>query len=111
MPTAEAHVPTERADRYLRQLCSHASRLHHAGPRAEATSDTTGRITLGTAHCELTAGPTALVLRATADDEAQLKELQERVAHTLERVGRRDGLAVVWGASADDGPGVGSGDS
>ena len=96
MLTAEARVPTDRAARYLHQLCSHASRLRHAGPSAEATSDTTGQITFGTARCELTAGPAALTLRVTADDEEQLRTLQERVAHTLERVGRRDGLTVVW---------------
>ncbi|WP_194924249.1 DUF2218 domain-containing protein [Catenulispora pinisilvae] len=108
MPTAEAHVTTDRAVRYLRQLCSHASRLRHgpghglrpgrghAGPGAEATSDTTGRITLGTARCELTAGPTELILRADAADEEQLRALQEALTRTLERVGRRDGLTVLW---------------
>lgn len=96
MPTAEAHVPTDRATRYLNQLCSHASRLHHRGPSAEATSDTTGRITLGTARCDLTAEPTGLTLSLTADDEQQLRGLQAAVTKTLERVGRRDGLVVVW---------------
>ena len=102
MPTAEATVSTDRASRYLQQLCSHASRIRHshgrghAGPSAEATSDTTGRITLGTAICDLTAGPTSLALHATADDEEQLRALQEAVSRTLERVGRRDGLTVVW---------------
>lgn len=108
MPTAEADVATERASRYLQQLCSHASRMRHggghspgrsrdhAGPIAEATSDTTGRITRGTAVCDLTAGPTALTLRATADDAEQLRGLKEAVTHTLERIGRRDGLKVVW---------------
>lgn len=108
MPTAEAHVATERASRYLRQMCSHASRLRHglghshsrghsqAAPTAEATSDTTARITRGSAVCELTAHPTALALRVTADDQDQLKALQEAVTRTLERIGRRDGLTVVW---------------
>jgi hypothetical protein len=96
MPTGEANVATDRAARYLQQLCSHASRMHHGGPKAEATSDTTGRITRGTAHCDLTASPTALVLRAAADDEAQLKALQQAVTRTLERIGRRDGLTVLW---------------
>lgn len=102
MPTAEALVPTERASRYLQQLCSHASRMRHghgrdhAGPSAEATSDTTGRITRGTAVCHLTATPTGLVLHASADDEEQLSGLQEAVTRTLERVGRRDGLRVSW---------------
>ncbi|MEY9926239.1 hypothetical protein ABH926_000861 [Catenulispora sp. GP43] len=97
MPTVNGHIATDRASRYLQQLCSHASRMRHAGPRTEATSDTTGRITRGTAACELTAGPTALWLRITAEDEEQLKGLQEAVTRTLERVGRRDGLTVVWG--------------
>lgn len=109
MPTAEAHVPTERASRYLQQLCSHASRMrhghgrNHAGPStgttSEATSarsDVTGRIARGTAICDLTATPTGLSLRASVDDEEQLKGLQEAVTRTVERVGRRDGLRVVW---------------
>ncbi|WP_194912728.1 DUF2218 domain-containing protein [Catenulispora rubra] len=97
MPTVEARVSTDRASRYLQQLCSHAARMHHGGPRAEATSDTTGRITRGTAVCDLTAGPNALELRIAADDEEQLKALQQAVTRTLERVGRRDGLTVFWG--------------
>lgn len=101
MPTSEALVTTDRAARYLQQLCSHASRMRHGGAQAgitaEATSDTTGRITRGTAYCDLTAGPTALALRATADDEQQLRALQDAVTRTLERIGRRDGLAVRWG--------------
>lgn len=102
MPTAEADVPTERASRYLQQLCSHARRMRHghgrghAGPSAEATSDTTGRITRGTAICDLTATPANLILRACADDEEQLRSLQEAVTRTVERIGRRDGLTVVW---------------
>jgi hypothetical protein len=97
MPSITRHVTTDRASRYLHQLCSHASRMrHHAGPRAEATSETTGRITRGTATCELTAGPTTLTLLVTADDSEQLKSLQQAVTGTLERAGRRDGLTVVW---------------
>ncbi|MEY9892144.1 hypothetical protein ABIA31_005819 [Catenulispora sp. MAP5-51] len=104
MPAIQGHVATDRASRYLQQLCSHASRMRHlgrhadrhAGPHAEATSDTAGRITRGTAVCELTAGPTALSLHLTAEDEQQLKGLQEAVTRTLERAGRRDGLTVVW---------------
>lgn len=108
MPTVEGHVPTDRASRYLQQLCSHASRMRHVGigigighaahrgPAVEAMSDTTGRIMRGSARCDLTASPTALVLHVTADDEEQLRALQEAVTRTLERVGRRDGLKVVW---------------
>jgi hypothetical protein len=100
MPTAEAHIPTDRASRYLRQLCSHSSRFHHAGraaPQAEATSDTTGRIIRGSARCELTADSTGLALHLAADDEEQLRDLQTALTRTLERIGRRDGLKVVWG--------------
>lgn len=100
MPTAEAFIATDRASRYLQQLYSHSSRIHHFGhgtPQAEAISDAAARITRGTARCDLTAGPTGLTLRVTADDEEQLRALQEAVTRTLERVGWRDGLKVVWG--------------
>ena len=115
MPTIEGHVATDRASRYLQQVCSHASLMRHSHGDAEAeatsggtngaisdTTDhtagpTTGRITRGTARCDLTADPAGLTLVVTSDDEAQLRALQEAVTRTLERAGRREGLTVLWG--------------
>ncbi|GAA2050886.1 hypothetical protein GCM10009839_67020 [Catenulispora yoronensis] len=124
MPVVRATVHTPRAARYLAQLLSHTRHLdtggmhrrgNHAGPAtahtasivettagdAEATDEsaaecTTGRVTLGGASCDLTAGPTALTLVVTADDLDQLRSLQASVTRTLERIGRRDRLEVAW---------------
>jgi hypothetical protein len=108
MPTIRAQVPTTRATRYLAQLCSHTGHLspgnvhgrsgHSAqsAPTSEATTETTGRISLGDAHCDLTADASALTLLATASDPEQLKRLKDAVSRTLERIGRRDRLAVTW---------------
>ena len=107
MPTARATIPTDRAARYLAQLSSHTGHLGsgilhgrkgHSGPRTEAVADTFIRIGLGGAHCDITAGPTALTLLATADDPEQLQHLQDAVTRTVERIGRRDQLAVIWQA-------------
>jgi len=101
MPTAQARVPTERAFRYLAQLTSHTGRighgrLAHTAPSVEAVSDSAVRITLDTAHCDISADATALTLIATSDDAEQLQKIQEAVTRTLERIGRRDGLSVGW---------------
>jgi hypothetical protein len=109
MPTARATIPTDRAARYLAQLSSHTGHigrglLHrgvgHATPTTEAVTDTTARIKLGDAHCDIAAGPTGLTLHASADDPEGLRRLQDAVTRTVERIGRRDQLAVVW-ESAD----------
>ncbi|NUR59677.1 MAG: DUF2218 domain-containing protein [Catenulispora sp.] len=122
MPTSRAIVPTTRAARYLAQLCSHTGHvgsglLHrraHGSDESRALvsetdtggtdkgtstgTSTTGRIKLGAARCDLTADAAGLTLVVTADDPEQLRALQTAVTRTLERIGRRDGLAVVWEA-------------
>jgi cytochrome P450 len=106
MPATEADVPTARAARYLAQLCDHAGRLSAAGdaaaPRRAQHADNEGVIDLGWARCTLTATDAALILRAESDSPQGLVQLQERLTRTLERVGRRDRLAVTW-SPVDDG--------
>lgn len=99
MLTAEASVPTDRAGRYLEQLCQHLEQIAQAHPQAPVRvewSGEAGRISLGAATCALRADEYALTLRAEAPDDASLQEIQRRVAQRLEQIGRRDGLAVSW---------------
>jgi len=96
---AEASVETERSRRYLVQLCQHVSLVAQANPQMQAHaewSDDRGVISLGSARCTLRADLGVLTLRAEAPDEVSLRQLEQRVADRLERIGRRDGLTVTW---------------
>src|SRR5215472_10061290 len=115
MPAAQAHIETERAARYLTQLCqhiqsiyskrgplSHARRMPSAGhaqgrpaePPRVAWTDTQGTISFGDAAITLTASPSLLTLRAEAGSEESLQRAQELVAGMLTRIGRRERLTV-----------------
>ncbi|MGV9382903.1 DUF2218 domain-containing protein [Nonomuraea sp. NPDC003707] len=112
MPTAEARVTTERAGRYLVQLCRHATQMGHGFPahpgRDRHTgserpknvqaewSETSGTITVDRGSCVLEATPEALTLRIEAEDEDGLQRLQTLLTRNITRMGRRDGLAVDW---------------
>lgn len=117
MPTAEAHINTDRASRYLGQLCQHASRIKNMGglpghrrlahvpgdaqPRPEVPthvewSDTQGTIGFGEGTITLQAGPGTLILRAEAVGEENLRRIQDIVTADLGRFGKRDHLAVTW---------------
>ncbi|MGP4048207.1 DUF2218 domain-containing protein [Streptomyces sp. 2A115] len=112
MPIAEARVETERASRYLVQLCRHAQQMRrrHFRPRAHAGggthtppevhhvewSDTHGTVRLSLGQWTLRATPDALVLRADAANEEDLRRMRSLVAARVEKIGRRDDLTVVW---------------
>jgi hypothetical protein len=112
MPIAEALVETDRASRYLVQLCQHANQMgQHHWPRARGgghvpptvehveSSDTHGVISFGEGRCVLQAAAGVLTLRAEAADKDSLRKLQDRIAHRLETMGRRDQLTVTWHSS------------
>ena len=114
MPASYARVPTSRAGRYLAQLCNHGrlmSRLarhrppadgHGHGddgspPAATASSDETeGIIDFGWGRCTLRATAGALTLHAEAEDTQRLQQIQDGISARLQRIGRRDQLAVTW---------------
>ncbi len=117
MATAEARIETERATRYLAQLCRHISnmsgktqhlrhgpRMHLAGPAQSGPdirphaewSETRGIISFGGGKLTMQASTGALTLRAETDDEENLQQLQDLVAERLEKFGRRDHLKVNW---------------
>ena len=108
MHAAEGHVATERASRYLVQLCEHIHLVTQANPQMPARaewSDDRATISLGPGRCVLRAEPSGLSLRAEAPDTDTLDQLKHRVAGRLEQIGRRDGLTVQWvpPASGDHG--------
>ncbi|MGW5202945.1 DUF2218 domain-containing protein [Streptomyces spiralis] len=111
MPTAEAHVPTERSSRYLVQFCRHLgqmSRMRHQPPaRHEGGdmpptvqdvdySDTWGVIRFDGGQFTLRATSDTLRLRVDADDKDTLQRLQNGITARLEKIGRRDRLTVTW---------------
>jgi hypothetical protein len=111
MPSAEAHIQTGRASRYLAQLCQHASkmawpyrhrpRIHASGGAAPEIrhaewSETDGSLILDWGQCILHADQDALTLRACAPNDDDLTRVQDLLAARLERFGRREQLKVTW---------------
>jgi len=120
MPASQARVPSDRARRYLAQLCEHGEKmshraLHHVSrggedgdsPQARRAehSDTDGIIDFGQGRCTLRATDTELLLRVEADDERHLRRIEGGIAARVERIGRRDKLSVTWTRSSEDRPG------
>ncbi|MFF0518148.1 DUF2218 domain-containing protein [Actinomadura nitritigenes] len=113
MYASKADVPTDRAARYLTQLCKHsdhvnglagghADRSGHGGNGAAVHlqrvewSDTEGVIRFAEGRCAMHATNTRLLLDAEADSPERLQRIQAAITARLERIGRRDRLTVVW---------------
>lgn len=91
MPISTATVPTDRAGRYLAQLCRHfAQKIDAHIQGAEGFAD------FGWGTCKLTATHASLLLRGEADEADQLARIEHVVRDHVERFGRRDGLQVQW---------------
>ncbi|HVO13765.1 MAG TPA: DUF2218 domain-containing protein [Alphaproteobacteria bacterium] len=91
MIQSEARVSTTRAGRYLGQLCKH---FEHRIP-ATYTADH-GRLEFAAGICHLDAAGDVLVLRAEAETEEQLSQLEGVVARHLERFAFRDKPDIRW---------------
>ena len=120
MPTAEAHIDTAHADRYLTQLCDHLERLrrgaiparpHPGGPSGDHDPDShnappgaqhvqragrRGEIVFDWGRCILIASDDALIVQAEAGDEAALTRAKALIGHRIETIGRREHLIVNW---------------
>ncbi|MGK8558347.1 DUF2218 domain-containing protein [Nocardia gipuzkoensis] len=114
MLTAEACIPTDRASRYLVQLCRHAAAIgggaqhgRPAGPpsrrdvhvRAEWSSTDGTVIFEPWGRCTLTADEQMLRVRAEAADAGNLREIQSVVTGNLDRFSHREPLRVEWTAT------------
>lgn len=108
MYASRARIPTDRAARYLKQLCEHSDQMSaltlrhgHAegaspGVRHTEWSGTEGVIDFGRGRCTVRAGGEELTLHAEAEDQRTLRRLQDAMKGRLERIGRRDALTVTW---------------
>jgi hypothetical protein len=65
-------------------------------PQRAEWSDTDGIIDFGWGRCTVHATDEGLVLHAEADDQQQLRRIQDAITARLERIGRRDRLTVTW---------------
>jgi hypothetical protein len=91
MMQSEARITTERASRYLQQLCKHFA---HKLPTSHTQQE--GRIEFGIGVCALQAEPEALILTADAPDAASLERLEDVIARHLERFAFRDKPEIRW---------------
>ncbi|MGW0765696.1 DUF2218 domain-containing protein [Streptomyces sp. NPDC002676] len=110
MPACETRIATDRASRYLVQLCRHTDSMRgmrhrapaaHGGRRMPAVehvewSGTHGTVRFAEGRWTLDATAEALTLRVEADDEEALRKLRNGITGRLEKIGRRDGLTVTW---------------
>jgi hypothetical protein len=102
MLIAEARVVTERSGRYLVQLCQHLNKAAQRNPQLRARvewSADRGQISFGWGRCTLRADPGVLTLRAEAADEGHLHQVQQRIAHRLEQIGREQPPSRPTGAT------------
>lgn len=99
---------TERAGRYLAQLCQHLSEIgprhglflhgRHRPPKVLHVewTDVAGEVRFENGSCTLDAREDALLLRVSADDQRKLEGLQQAMSHRIETIGRREMLTVTW---------------
>lgn len=109
MPSAQSRISTDRASRYLAQLCEHLNHVGHTSRRHGGAgggrgldvqrvewTDTHGVIEFPFGTCNLTAADDGLTIRLTADTADALQHLQDMFKARLETIGRRDRLVVDW---------------
>ena len=115
MPSIEAHIATDRPNRYLNQLCRHAAAMNHTSghrfrkhsddQRADEESltvhvertDNTGVLTFTSgARCTVSAAGSWLTVKIVADDQQTLNRVRDVITRDLERFGRRDGMTITW---------------
>jgi hypothetical protein len=89
--TSDARVTTDRASRYLGQLCKHFAHKVHA-----EWDDVHGFVDFGWGNCALTATPDALLLHAEAPDPESLGRVEYVLGDHAGRFGARDSLTVEW---------------
>lgn len=108
MLIAETEVPTEHALRYVAELCEQFNERARAKPESGVRVERTeaqGVVDFVWGRCTMRAETGLLALRAEAEDEAGLGQVQELIRRHLEKHGEADGLTVNW---SQDGPAVDS---
>jgi hypothetical protein len=87
-----ALVPTDRAERYAKQLLSHLGR--HDNLRVTESGDQVLDFSAGS--CVVAAEPGGVRLTAEAEDAEKLAVVEDVVGRHLVRFGEKDELAVTW---------------
>ena len=95
---AHAHVRTDKAGRYLAQLCK-----HFAHKVTVEWTETEGHADFGVGICRMRATGGHLLLACSADTQDGLERVKYIVQDHVTRFGWREKLAVTWsaGPSAD----------
>lgn len=88
---AKAIVPTEKASRYLQQLCKHFA---HKLP--VTFDEHAGSITFAIGECALAADDGALTITATSPGDAELEQLKDVIVRHLVRFAFREDIPVEW---------------
>ena len=114
MPIARTEVSTDRASRYLLQICEHLNQISdHArhGATAHANhplqvrrvewTDQHGVIELPAGRCTLDATEDTLTITVAADEADELRRMQDLIATRFETIGWRDNLTLTWLPHAD----------
>src|SRR5262245_22769687 len=116
MPSAETRIPTQRAERYLAQLTSHAGHMRrghfggrhrdggaHTAPEVQQVglADNRAVINFDWGVCTATADSDGLTVLAEAADPASLDRGQELLTHRIRTIGRREDLTVTWHSKDD----------
>ncbi|NRQ31989.1 DUF2218 domain-containing protein [Nonomuraea sp. NN258] len=91
MLTITSRVETDRATRYLVQLCKHFARKVPA-----EWTDEEGTASFDWGTCVMRADADALSIHVAAPDEEALGRVRYVVTDHLERFGARDNLVVSW---------------
>ncbi len=106
---AQAHPPKDQSHRALAHACIATRRAHrYLRSLADRWRDRVvvefepdaARIDLPAGPCFISAGPGSLAILVEAEDESRLEDLQWTIGAKLERLGRAEGLQVIW-APAD----------
>jgi len=90
-PHSYAAVPTDRPERWVKQLASHLGRKAEVREEADATV-----LVLGGGTCRMSGGTGVLHLSAAAPDDEALAQVEHVVGSHLERFAQAEGLTVAW---------------
>lgn len=91
MHVAETRVRSERASRYLVQLCKHFSHKTDAD-----FDETRGHVDFQPGLCVMNANGDQLSLRCEAASETDLDRVKEIVTNHLERFAQQDEIILTW---------------
>lgn len=88
---AEARIPTDKAEKYLKWLCGHFK------IKVPVEYDKRhGSVQFPFGECTMDAQQDILLLRVTADDPDSFARLKEVVGGHLERFAHKDSVHVTW---------------